>query len=100
MAEFQITLEEEAGGGTYRAWDAAGRFAGCLTYTRSSEQEWCIDHTKVEADFGGQGVGQQLIEEVLWEARQNKIKLYPSCSFVRRYFDKQGDKVADVRAVR
>ncbi|MGP1367472.1 MAG: GNAT family N-acetyltransferase [Schwartzia sp. (in: firmicutes)] len=97
MAVFRVTREETEDGGIYRAWDAEGTLAGYMTWQQLPSGERSLDHTKVEEAFSGQGVGLRLLEEAMAEAREEKMRLRPVCSFVAHYFDKHGDEVADIR---
>ena len=97
-AAFRVTREDNGDGGIYRAWDAEGTLAGYMTYKIVTSSEWSLDHTKVEEAFGGQGVGQRLLDAALGDARAKGRKLRPVCSFVRHFFDKFPAAVADVRA--
>ena len=50
----------------------------------------------MEEAFGGRGVGQKLVEAALSDARAEKRKIVPVCSYVKRYFEKNAEAVADV----
>lgn len=44
-----------------------------------------LTHTEVPASHEGQGIGQELVREVLTQLRRDKQKLMPMCSFVAWY---------------
>ena len=93
---FSIRREETAEGGAYRIFAEAGAAAGQMTYSRAADGAMVIEHTAVEEAFGGRGVGQKLVEAALSDARAEKRKIVPVCSYVKRYFEKNAEAVADV----
>lgn len=71
--------------------------AGELTYRWKDENTFIIDHTEVDPAFGGRGVGKQLVMAAVQFARENSLKIVPSCSFVLALFEKL-ESIQDVRA--
>lgn len=61
------------------------KYIGESTYSKS-EKIWIIDHTFVEGDYGGQGIAQKLVEELVKQARENNIKIVPLCPFAKKEF--------------
>lgn len=55
-----------------------GVFIGESTYSKS-ENLWIIDHTQVESNYGGQGIGSKLVAKLVEEARNNNTKIMPLC---------------------
>jgi predicted GNAT family acetyltransferase len=49
-------------------------------------------HTEIDPRFGGQGLGSQLIREVLDEALEQNLEVAPYCSFVSAYIKKNSQK--------
>ncbi len=49
-------------------------------------------HTEIDTRFGGQGLGSQLIKEVLDEALEQNLEVAPYCSFVSAYIKKNSEK--------
>jgi len=47
-----------------------------------------IDHTDVEDQFRGQGIGRQLLDALVAFAREREIKVIPLCPFSKSVFDK------------
>lgn len=68
-----------------------GKEAGRMTYSWAGENRIIVDHTEVNPDFSGQGVGQKLIENVLAYARENNLKIIPLCPFAKAQFDRHPD---------
>lgn len=44
--------------------------------------------TRVSPDKSGQGLGGKITKEALDYARENSLKVFPTCSFVRSYIEK------------
>lgn len=65
--------------------------AGEMTYSRAGESRIIIDHTEVNPDFKGKGVGKTLITAAINYARENNIKILPLCPFAKATFDKNPD---------
>lgn len=69
--------------------------AGEMTYIWSGPDKFIIDHTDVNPDFGGRGVGKQILHRLVAFARERQVKILPLCPFAKSVFDK--DKtIADV----
>ncbi len=49
-------------------------------------------HTEIDPEFGGKGLGSQLIKEALDEALEQNLEVAPYCSFVSAYIKKSGEK--------
>ena len=60
-----------------------GKAAGFLTYEIYSG---CLDiqHTVVERDHRGKGLGEILLEEAVKYAKEKGLKVKPTCSFAVR----------------
>jgi uncharacterized protein len=52
---------------------------------RVSDGEIDLIHTEVAEELGGRGLGNKLVEAALAYARDNRLKVVPSCSFVSKY---------------
>jgi hypothetical protein len=70
---------------------ANGKEAGHMTYSWAGSEKFIIDHTEVNPDFKGQGVGNQLVDAAVAYARTNGFKIIPLCPFVKSVFDKRTD---------
>ncbi len=56
-----------------------------------------IDHTEVDSNYRGRGLGEDLVAEGVKYARENNLKIFPQCPFAKAEFDKHSD-YADVLA--
>ncbi len=72
-----------------------GKEAGKMTYTWAGDSKFIIDHTEVNPDFNGKGVGKKLVMATVDYARTNNLKIIPLCPFAKSVFD----KVPEIRDV-
>ena len=62
-----------------------GKQIGECTFSRATGL-WIIDHTKVDEEYEGQGIGKKLVDKVVEEARKKGIKLMATCPFALKLF--------------
>lgn len=60
-----------------------------MTYSQAGVNKIIIDHTAVDEELRGQGVGYKLVEEAVKFARDNNIKILPLCPFANAVFKKK-----------
>lgn len=72
-----------------------GKEAGNMTYSWAGETKFIIDHTEVNPEFGGQGVGKKMVMAAVEFARKNNLKIIPLCPFAKSVFDKT-EEIRDV----
>ncbi|MDR2907102.1 MAG: N-acetyltransferase [Bacteroidales bacterium] len=70
---------------------------GEMTYVWVDKHKIIIDHTGVDPDFEGNGIGTQLIMKAVDFARDKNIKIMPHCPFAKKIFMKDKN-IADVLA--
>ena len=68
-----------------------GKEAGRMTYYWESEDHFVINHTEVNDDFAGKGVGLQMVEAAVAYARENDLKITATCPFAKKQFDRHPD---------
>ena len=68
-----------------------GKRAGLMTYTWAGEERFIIDHTEVEPNFNGKGVGKEMVLAAVDFARKNGLKIIPLCPFAKATFQKNED---------
>ena len=73
--------------GYFKAEDN-GVEAGRMTYSWAGDNKIIIDHTQVNPDFKGQGVGNQMVMAAVDFARNKGITILPLCPFAKSVFDK------------
>lgn len=69
--------------------------AGRITYSWAGDDRIIVDHTEVNPDFKGRGVGKKMVLRAVEFAREKGISIIPLCPFARSVFDKD-DSLKDV----
>jgi predicted GNAT family acetyltransferase len=72
-----------------------GELAGFVEF-KVSNQKISYTHTEIDPEFGGKGLGSQLIKEALDEALEQNLEVAPYCSFVSAYIKKNSEKYLDL----
>jgi predicted GNAT family acetyltransferase len=73
--------------GVFKAFEN-GKEAGNMTYSWAGKDRFVIDHTDVNPEFNGKGVGKKMLLVAVEYARKNNLKIIPLCPFARSVFDK------------
>jgi predicted GNAT family acetyltransferase len=73
--------------GVFKAM-ADGTEMGEMTYIWRGKDKILIDHTGVDPEFEGQGVGKKLFNKAVDFARENEVKIVPICPFVVALFER------------
>ncbi len=63
--------------------------AGRMTYSWAGSDKFIIDHTEVNSEYNGQGVGKKMVLAAVEYARENGLKIIPLCPFAKAMFDKK-----------
>ena len=63
-----------------------GMEMGEMTYLWRGNNRIVIDHTGVDPEYEGQGIGKQLFHKAVAFARENDVKITPVCPFVVAMF--------------
>jgi predicted GNAT family acetyltransferase/uncharacterized Fe-S cluster protein YjdI len=97
-SEATVRIEREDNGrkGRFVVYDN-GEFAGEMTYVWAGTSKFIIDHTGVEGNFSGRGLGKQLVMKAVEYARNNALKILPLCPFAKKVFDQEAG-IQDIRA--
>tara|TARA_R110001583_G_scaffold9203_1_gene43536 strand:- start:120202 stop:120489 length:288 start_codon:yes stop_codon:yes gene_type:complete len=86
----EIQLIENQTKGTAIATENS-QTAGKMTYSITASNFIIIDHTEVEPNFKGKGVGKKLLYKIVDMARAKHIKILPLCPFAHAMFKKMDD---------
>jgi predicted GNAT family acetyltransferase len=86
----EILLKERDSKGFAMAQEDDKR-AGMMTYSIAGPELIIIDHTEVEPEFNGKGVGKQMLYKIVEMARDKSIKIIPLCPFAAKMFQKLDD---------
>lgn len=92
-----MQVEHEESGRRFVAQTDGGEAE--LSYETPREGVLDLVHTFVPADTRGEGVGEALVMRALDHARQNGLKIIPTCPFVLRWMEAHPDQ-ADLVASR
>ena len=69
-----------------------------MTYKKSGDGVITIDHTEVDSNHRGEGLGKQLVEAGVKYARENHLKINPACPFAEKVIEKMPE-FQDILAV-
>lgn len=86
----EIVLEREEAKGRFVAKEN-GVVAGEMTFSQAGTDKIIIDHTEVNPEFKGKGVGKEMVYAAVDFARTNNMKILPLCPFAKATFDKNTD---------
>jgi len=64
-----------------------GKQIALMTYKKSGADKIVIDHTEVDESLQGEGIGNDLVEAGVKFARQNNLKILPTCPFAKKVID-------------
>ena len=68
-----------------------GERIGEMTFSKAGTSKIIIDHTDVNDNWKGFGVGEFLVTEVVKMAREKGISIIPLCVFARSVFEKHAE---------
>ena len=86
-ASTSVTVRENAERSRYEGVDDSGAVAGFVTYRRRGDRV-VFQHTEVDDAYEGQGIGSTLAKAVLDAAREDRLRVVPSCPFIKSYIDR------------
>lgn len=76
--------------------ESDGKQLAEMTYTYAGSNKIIIDHTEVDEQLKGEGVGYKLVDAAVEFLRANQIKAIPLCPFAAAVFKKKYDIYKDV----
>lgn len=59
-----------------------------VDYIKTADGEMILTHTGVPRPLSGQGIGSQMVEEVLKDIDEQGLKVVPQCPFIADYIRK------------
>ena len=62
--------------------------AGFLEYNKNKEGILEITHTEVDPEFGGKGLGTELVKAAVAEAQKNNLKIISLCPYAKKVIQK------------
>lgn len=87
MSEPKVVEVPESGRYELRLGDEV---VGVVTYVEADGAR-DLQHTEIEPDHEGEGLGSKLATGVLDDIRAKGLKVKPSCPFISGYIDKHPD---------
>lgn len=67
--------------------DEDGEWVAELTYVKTGSDTMVIDHTEVDPKLRGENIGQDLVAAAVAYARENGLKINPSCPYAKKVID-------------
>ena len=58
---------------------------------KDSDEGWVIFHTELNPNYKGQGIAKRLLDAIVNEARNRKIKIIPECSYAKKVMNRNND---------
>ncbi|MGN6585556.1 MAG: GNAT family N-acetyltransferase [Rhizobiaceae bacterium] len=86
MADDGLKIEREDAGSKGRYVYRAGGNEAEMTFSKAGGHQIIIDHTEVPDAFRGQGIGLQLVERAVADARSEGKTIIPLCPFAAAQF--------------
>ena len=86
----QVKHEKDAQDGSFYLKDN-GKNIGTLQYTLTGDNQMEIYHTEIDPDLRGKDLGIQLVEAAVKYAREESLKIIPSCTFAKAVFARKQD---------
>ena len=62
-----------------------------MTYKKSNDGVITIDHTEVDSNRRGEGLGEDLVEAGVKFARENNLKIVPLCPFAEKVINEKSE---------
>lgn len=96
MAKFEILFSEEETKGLFSLYapkeghDTRVK-SGEMTFSKSGNNTWVIDHTGVDDFIKGTGAAAALVKRGVEMARERGVKIIPLCSYVKVQFRRHPD---------
>lgn len=87
QGKIEIEHTEEDGRGAFFIAKQGIRLAE-MTYSRASEQLVIVDHTEVNEQLQGLGVGRKLLNALVAWARETETKVIATCPYAKAQFER------------
>lgn len=81
-----VQQEQDHRGGFH--YEVGGKRLASMTYSRAGAALIIIDHTEVDKQLSGQGIGRKLLDTLVAWARETNTKVMATCPFALAQFGK------------
>lgn len=68
--------------------DSEDNYLAEITFSNKGDKVISIDRTYVADELRGQRIAQQLVQRVIDFAREEDLKIIPTCSYAKTFFEK------------
>jgi predicted GNAT family acetyltransferase len=85
--EIEIKHQINGSKGSFELHNSKGKI-GEMTYVWAGEDKFIIDHTEVNPDYKGEGLGSELINVAVKFAREKGAKILPLCPYAKKQLNK------------
>lgn len=68
--------------------DSEDNYLAEITFSNAGDKAISIDRTYVADELRGQRIAQQLVQRVIDFAREEDLKIIPTCSYAKTFFEK------------
>lgn len=82
-----IEFDEKDGRGRWHAMPEGADEEAEMTFSRTNDTLIMLDHTFVPPSVRGQGIGEELAERAVADAREKGWKIVPVCPFFKAQAD-------------
>ncbi|GGZ14640.1 N-acetyltransferase [Echinicola pacifica] len=90
----KVHVQKQNNGGRFIAMEDEEE-AGIMIYSMADDFLMLIDHTEVNPDYRGQGIGKVLLMNLVDYARDHNYNVIPQCPFAKSLFQEE-EKIKDV----
>jgi len=67
--------------------EESDRQIALMTYKKSANGVMTIDHTEVNSNFRGEGLGEDLVAAGVKYAQENNLRILATCPFAKKVID-------------
>ncbi len=93
-----MRIVHDADAHKFIAHDDDGQKMGEIEYRPEGDARVEATHTRVNSAFRGRGIAERLLDALVAHARENKLTIIPTCSYVEAAFAKNPEKYANIAA--
>ncbi len=73
--------------GRYYQLDDHGKLVAEVTFRKTKDLVYALDHTWVDPSLRGQGIAKKLVDQVVLHAKNEGMKIDPVCPYALKLFE-------------